>query len=415
MRRNFVSLFSGAGGLDHGIEAAGFELRAAVELESDCCETLRTNTKWSVVQADTNKLSGDALLDVAGLRKGEVDLLVGGPPCQPFSKASYWTNGDARRLRDPRANTLIDYMRLVRELQPAAFLLENVHGIAYSGKEEGFALLHRKTQSMNRDTGSRYTLSWKVLDTADFGIPQHRSRFFMVGLRDGRSFSFPKSTHGILSTPSGQRTLGSPPPIQRFANAWDAIGGMEPRPDEGLGPKGYWKDLLPSIPEGSNYLWHTDRGGGLKLFGWRTRYWSFLLKLAKNLPSWTIPAQPGPAIGPFHWTNRYLSEGELAALQTFPALTRFAGGRASVQRQIGNAVPSLMGEVLGRALHTTLVGRAPHGGLKLGVALKRSIPPPEPVHAVPGKYLIHVGRHAAHPGTHRGPGALRVESPVLAI
>ena len=76
--------------------------------------------------------------------------------------------------------------------------------------------------------------------------------------------------------------------------------------------------LLPTIPEGQNYLWHTERGGGEPLFGWRRRYWSFLLKLAKDLPSWTIQAQPGPATGPFHWDNRRLSVREMARMQTFP-------------------------------------------------------------------------------------------------
>ena len=81
---------------------------------------------------------------------------------------------------------------------------------------------------------------------------------------------------------------------------------------------GKWADLLPTIPEGQNYLWHTNRGGGSQLFGWRTRYWSFLLKLAKNLPSWTIQAHPGSSIGPFHWRNRKLSVPEMCRLQTFP-------------------------------------------------------------------------------------------------
>ncbi|HTP54877.1 MAG TPA: DNA cytosine methyltransferase [Thermoplasmata archaeon] len=409
MTLSVVSLFSGAGGLDYGIEAAGFEVRAAVELESDCCETLHANTRWPVIQADTSKLSGKDLLDAAGLKTGEIDLLVGGPPCQPFSKASYWTKGDARRLKDPRANTLIDYMRFVRDLQPRAFLLENVHGIAYSGKEEGFALLNRKTLAINRETGSSYSVSWRVLDAAAFGVPQHRSRFFLVGLKDGKSFHFPEATHGTTSGPPGQKTLPNAPRLKRFASAWDAIGEIQPDPDEDLSPKGYWKDLLPSIPEGSNYLWHTDRGGGLPLFGWRTRYWSFLLKLAKNQPSWTIPAQPGPAIGPFHWANRYLSERELSALQTFPGKVRFVGGRASVQRQLGNAVPSLMGEVLGRAIHTALTRKVSTGALKLGLALKNSTPPPEHVAAVPSMYLKLVGKHAAHPGTRRGPAALRAQ------
>ena len=93
-------------------------------------------------------------------------------------------------------------------------------------------------------------------------------------------------------------------------------------------------DLLPAIPEGENYLFHTNRGAGVPLFGWRTRFWNFLFKLAKDRPSWTIQARPGPATGPFHWTNRRLSARELCRLQTFPDGLRFDRGRNDVQRML---------------------------------------------------------------------------------
>jgi DNA (cytosine-5)-methyltransferase 1 len=116
-----------------------------------------------------------------------------------------------------------------------------------------------------------------------------------------------------------------------------------------LALKGRWANLLPSIPEGKNYLWHTNRGGGKRLFGWRTKYWSFLLKLAKNQPAWTIPAQPAQNAGPFHWANRQLRTSEMLKLQTIPSNIFVAGTRADRQRQIGNAVPSLLAEAIGRA------------------------------------------------------------------
>ena len=121
--------------------------------------------------------------------------------------------------------------------------------------------------------------------------------------------------------------------------------------------KGRWAKLLPSIPEGKNYLWHTDRGGGERLFGWRTKYWSFLLKLAKNQPAWTIPAQPAQNAGPFHWRNRQLRTSEMLRLQTFPSDIFVAGTRAERQRQIGNAVPPLLAEVIGRAIIASLNDR----------------------------------------------------------
>src|SRR5690606_25036105 len=96
------------------------------------------------------------------------------------------------------------------------------------------------------------------------------------------------------------------------------------------------------------------RGGGSPLFGWRRRYWTFLLKLAKNRPSWTIQAQPGPAVGPFHWNNRRLSSRELCRLQTFPDDVEIYGSRVSVQKQLGNAVPSLLAEVIGREIRVQI-------------------------------------------------------------
>src|SRR5690606_35219776 len=125
--------------------------------------------------------------------------------------------------------------------------------------------------------------------------------------------------------------------------AWDALYDVRPDPDEDLAPRGRWANLLPSIPEGENYAFYTDRRNpDQALFGWRCRYWNFLLKLAKNRPSWTIQAQPGPSTGPFHWEDRLLSKRDLCRLQTFPDRVRVEGGRNAVQRQIGNAVPSLL-------------------------------------------------------------------------
>src|SRR5690606_35435717 len=121
-----------------------------------------------------------------------------------------------------------------------------------------------------------------------------------------------------------------------------------------LRPGGKWGALLPSIPEGENYLWHTERSGGMPLFGWRTRYWSFLLKLSKRLPSWTIQAQPGSAIGPFHWDSRRLTFAELCRIQTFPHKLQIDARRTEMQRMLGNAVPSLIAEVWAREIRKQL-------------------------------------------------------------
>jgi DNA (cytosine-5)-methyltransferase 1 len=152
------------------------------------------------------------------------------------------------------------------------------------------------TREINTRAGTNYVLSWAVLNSADYGVPQIRQRFFLVGHREGKKFRFPELTHtDLLANHELFESRKRP-----YVAAWYALRDVRPKKSEDLKVRGRWADLLPSIPEGENYLWHTDRKGGLSLFGWRTRYWSFLLKLAKNRPSWTIQAQAGPAIGPFH-------------------------------------------------------------------------------------------------------------------
>jgi DNA (cytosine-5)-methyltransferase 1 len=394
---NVVSLFTGAGGLDYGFEAAGFSTRVAVEVDPDCCATISANRQWPVIPKYIQDTRSNEILETSGLTLGKVDMLIGGPPCQPFSKSGYWVSGDTKRLEDPRADTLSEFMRCVSDLLPEVFVLENVHGINYSGKEEGLLLLERLTRKINGREGTKYKLSWKVLNTADYGIPQVRRRFFLVAHRDGKMFDFPRPTHTLSQADNHLVDEKLLP----YVTAWDAIGGMKAK-GEDLKVKGRWADLLPSIPEGENYLWHTNRKGGLPLFGWRTRYWSFLLKLAKNQPSWTLQAQPGPAIGPFHWDNRLLSKYEMARLQTFPEDIVFAGSRNSIQKQVGNAVPSLMGEVLAREIAKQLFGVRKPTDLKLNVGLKRPIPPPESTQPVPEKYMCLVGDYPDHPGTGKG-------------
>jgi DNA (cytosine-5)-methyltransferase 1 len=395
-----ISLYTGAGGLDLGLEAAGFKLGAAVEFDAKACDTLRANRKWHVLNADIHEVSSKALSAVSGLSPEQPALLAGGPPCQPFSKAAYWRSRDTKRLSDPRADTLLAYLRVLRDLRPRAFLLENVHGLAFSGKDEGLRLLRENIASINRDTGTRYSFAVQKLNAADYGIPQTRERVIIIGARDGTIFKFPAPTH---RAPEESSASNHGDDRQPWITAWDAMGDLENDPDDSLRVGGRWGDLLPSIPEGQNYLWHTNRGGGRELFGWRRRYWGFLLKLAKNRPAWTVQAQPGTAIGPFHWKSRKLSARELCRLQTFPDSYQIVGSRGDAQRQLGNAVPALLGEILGREIRKQLLGeRVRLATYKLAVGRRPDMPPPERIAPVPVRYLKLVGDHAAHPGTGKG-------------
>lgn len=400
-----ISIFTGAGGLDYGFETAGFDISVAVENDGDCYNTLRANREWPIINSDINRITSKDILNEGGLNPGDVDLLIGGPPCQPFSKSAYWANGNGSGLRDPRSDTLNAFMRCVNDLLPEVFLIENVHGIKYSGKEEGFNLLQNLTNNINKNNKTKYKIFWKVINTADYGVPQTRTRLFLVAHREGKTFKFPSPTH---SGNIENNNKISKKELQPHITAWDAIGGLKLTSSIDLTVRGRWADLLPSIPEGQNYLWHTNRKEGKPIFGWRTRYWSFLLKLAKNRPSWTIQAQPGGSTGPFHWNNRLLSIEEMSRIQTFPKDIEIVGNRGSIQKQIGNAVPSLMSEILGKAILEQFFNVKINDELKLAVKRKKSIPPPEPVLPVPKKYLTLIGEHPDHPGVGKGPGKLKV-------
>ena len=410
-----VSLFSGCGGLDYGFEAAGFTVAVRNDFDAHSCATLRLNGAASPFECPVKDLTAAEIRTRIG-HAGTPDVLIGGPPCQPFSKSAYWSRGDTLRLKDPRADTLHHYFRLVEELRPRAFLLENVHGINYSGKEEGFQFILKQIRDINHRCHTDYRPTWRVLNAADYGVPQLRVRFFLVAFRTGKEFLFPAQTHSDQDAPGADLFSATGQP---YRTAWDALRAVEPDPKENLTVGGQWADLLPSIPEGENYLWHTDRKGGLPLFGWRTRYWCFLLKLAKNRPSWTIQAQPGSAVGPFHWLNRKLSWKEMSALQTFPKSFRIDAPRVEIQRQIGNAVPSLLAEVLARAIKSQLSDQPIKDPPALAVSAAQLTPPPEPLQAVPIKYLALQGKHAAHPGTGKGRSYQngkfqRAEEPLLA-
>lgn len=399
-RLNVVSLFSGAGGLDLGLEQAGFTVRLCVESDDCARKTLEKNRpRWAL--AEPGDIHGSAprdLLRQASLTGAEVTLLAAGPPCQPFSKSGYWSRGESLRLRDPRSDTLRSYLRFVEATLPRVLLLENVTGLVFKGKDEGLQLLKAGVDAINRRRRSKYEFAVLRLNAAAYGVPQLRERVFLIAEISGKLLQTPSRTHG-----GGN---GSEP----YLTAWDAIGHLDqPTWPPDLDPKGRWARLLCSIPEGQNYLWHTPRNrasGGEPLFGWRTRYWSFLLKLAKNRPSWTIQADPGPATGPFHWRNRLLSAEEMCRLQTFPEGYTVEGmNRRSTQRQLGNAVPSALGELLGLEIRRQLLGETIRHSLRLIPRRRVDCPPPEIPHAVPRNYLPFRAAYRDHPGPGRGPGA----------
>ncbi len=334
-----ISLFSGAGGLDLGTEDAGYEVVAAVEHNDDAAATMEknfTHLRSEVIREDILQVPTRDLLKAAKLPAGaRPDLLVGGPPCTPFSKSGFWLEWKRSGL-DPDASLLQAYTRVLKEAKPRAFVLENVYALTYNNKASRPAY-ERLLREID-DAGYHFAPP-KVINAADLGVAQARPRLFIVGVPKGEKLpELPEATHGGSWE---RRATGSSE--RPHVTAGEALANLvtEPEPEDTL--RGQYAHLLADIPPGSNYLHYTaERGHPEPLFKWRSRYWSFLLKLDPDKPSPTIQAQPGSNVGPFHWDNRRLRVPELKRLFTFPDHFDLVGTRASIQSQLGNSVPPLL-------------------------------------------------------------------------
>ncbi|WP_130865279.1 DNA cytosine methyltransferase [Acidipropionibacterium timonense] len=364
-----VSLFSGAGGLDLAVERADAEplaatdtgsgllrVRVATDYNDLALQTLTANFQSArTVTGDIRQVTTDEILATAGLAPTEPVLVVGGPPCTPFSKSGFWLE-QKRESRDPNASLLDEYVRVVRDTRPQAFILENVQGLTYKTHHAQFERLLRGLGGLG------YNPQWKVLLAADYGVPQLRRRVFVVGRRDGEKFEFPEPTHSGWSEHSHAVDTTKTPHITA-AQAFAGLPRLAAVTDEDI-VDGTYGQLAAEIPPGQNYLWHTERYGGRNHFAWRSRYWTFLLRLDPDRPSTTLQAQPGPWVGPFHWENvvtasgeeraRRLRVNEMLRLMSFPDDFKIKGTRADVQRQLGNAVPLELGKAVVRALMSQL-------------------------------------------------------------
>lgn len=331
-RPTCISLFSGCGGLDIGVEAAGFRIAVASDADLTCAETYKVNfPKIPFITDKISNVSAAQLLEAAGLRRGQVDLLVGGPPCPAFSKSRFYRKEKPRALDDPiAAETVGGYLRILEEVRPKTFLLENVRGLAYG--------VHRDALNHILQTASKlgYSTSWNIVNAADFGVPQIRERCLVMGSLLGE-VSPPPVTHSKYA--SEQELL----PWVSAGNALNDLDTEENAGDEGHFAGGQHHSILRGIPPGQNYLFYTlERGHSNPIFKWRSRYWSFLLKLSPDLPSWTIQARRSNNMGPFHWRNRILRIQEVKRLQAFPDAFNLVGNIEKQWRQLGNAVPPIL-------------------------------------------------------------------------
>ncbi len=342
-----VSLFSGCGGLDLGLNRAGFEIVLAEDNDSACAESHMVNFPGVPFHlGSVSDLTPQLAEQLTGGRTAEVDLLAGGPPCPPFSKSRFYRKEKPRALEDPVGwETIAGYVNVLRFLHPRAFLLENVAGLAYAVHGDALKLILGAASDLG------YTTDWRVLNAADFGVPQIRERLFIVGLLEG-TFEWPDATHARAPEPGlfGSRS--------RWVTAGDVLADLDTEQnasDEGHVAGGRFHDLLEQVPPGDNYLYFTEkRGHPDPAFRWRSRYWSFLLKLSPDAPSWTIQARRSNNMGPFHWRNRILRIPEIKRLQTFPDDWYLSGKIETQWRQVGNAVPPVLAQRLGEAIKRAL-------------------------------------------------------------
>ena len=316
-----LSIFSGGGGIDCGFKKAGFDICFSTDFWSPACETLEKNKVGRLVKcADIREVNYPEELAKIGLKTSDIDVLVGGPPCPAYSKSRFYRTDKKRALEDENSFTLYEYFRALEEIRPRVFFFENVFGFIYKPHQAAFDLLKERSDSLG------YEISYKVVNTANYGVPQIRERFICVGVQKGfgEKFLFPPETH--YNPEKGDESADGKKP---WVTCGDAIGDLDydlPE-DKDMQAGSKHKDLLKLVPPGDNYLYFTEeRGYPNPIFKWRSRYWSFLLKLSPEKPSWTIQA-------------------------SFDDDYELCGNFRDQWRQVGNAVPVRMASIIADAIN----------------------------------------------------------------
>lgn len=338
---NFVSIFSGAGGLDIGLQRAGWNCLYATDFDKYAVETLKLNAAagrfhgdGAIKQADIRDLTGKKMLSETGKRRGDVALLAGGPPCQSWSSA-----GHQLGFNDPRGRLFEDYLRVAKELDVRWLLFENVRGLITARGSDGVpgSALAAIRQAL-------FSAGWQtrveLFNAANYGVPQRRVRVVLIGYRAGDEPPIPSASH----------SEGGEPGLASWVSMADALAALKPlEADEIIRPSGKLASELEKIPAGSGVKSpgkrETTRPGG----HWGYKQGAFVADLKRPARTVTANAQQDWIRDPLHGLRR-LSPRECAALQTFPADWIFTGKRVDQYRQIGNAVPPLLAERIGVAL-----------------------------------------------------------------
>lgn len=355
---NTISLFSGAMGLDLGIEKAGFKIRVCVEKDKWAAQTIRANTSIPVIERDINDVPTDEILAAAGIGRQDVTLVIGGPPCQAFSTA-----GKQKGFADFRGNVMLQYLRVVRDIMPEFFIMENVRGLQ-SAKLNSVPAEYAEYEPIKDVKGSAfhfmvaefrklgYSISHALLNAANYGVPEKRERIVVIGHRGERA-PIPSPTH------SENGEFGT----KKWNTLRSCIGDMEHRTD--LHYTELRKRSLPYMKimkEGQN--WHNlpedmamqAMGKAYFLSGGNT---GFLRRLKFDEPSPTLVTSPTmPATLLCHPTQlRPLSIEEYARIQQFPDSWTFNGPLETIYKQIGNAVPVGLGQAVGQQIMRFINGQ----------------------------------------------------------
>ena len=393
-----IELFAGAGGLALGMSKAGFDHAAIVEWNSDSCETITRNKNRGIahVRHWPRPLSADARnVDFAELGRGGIDVVSGGPPCQPFSMG-----GVARGPLDSR-DMFPQAVRAVRELQPKAFVFENVKGllrekfatyleyvllqlsyptITARNSEcwtDHLARLEQHKTSEVRPVGLTYNVVFRLLNAANFGVPQKRERVFIVGFRSdlAAEWSFPEETHSedaLLVAKwvtgeywedhgiSGKRRPKIPPKLKSRVAKLAAQNQLFGAPQRWRTVRDAIADLPdPRSEEARSFLNHRFNEGARSYPG---HTGSPLDEPAKTLKAGDhgVPGGENMVALP-DGELRYFSVREAARLQTFPDRFEFHGSWSETMRQLGNAVPVALAKTVASSIFETLTG-APDAG-----------------------------------------------------
>ncbi len=324
-----ISLFSGCGGLDLGFKKAGFHTILATDIWDVACNTLKMN------HAADNVFCGD----IRGINftkyNGEADVVIGGPPCPPYSQTRHYLTHLKGGFEDEKAGFAVpEYFRAIEEINPKAFVFENVDGFTFKTYEEPMTFLKERSESLG------YNITYRVVNAANYGVPQTRKRFLCIGLKKNLgTFAFPQETH------SEKGDNGKSKWVTCGEVLYDSDDITEEEKEQRPGSKDY--ELLVGVPPGKNYLYYTAHEGYPEpKFKWKSRYWTFLLKLTPDRPSWTIQASQSNNQGPFHWKNRFLRIGEIKRIQTIDDDYQLYGDLKDQWRQVGNAVPSKLAFVI---------------------------------------------------------------------